>query len=108
MTTLRILAVAALAVIMLAPDAMAQRRGGGGAVSGGMRGAVVGGMVGGESGASTAPKSVWPPALPEASLNGLKTAMPCMRKTKPVPNMKTLRPIRVPSTRISAKRRRRS
>ena len=45
MTTLRILGVAALAVMMSAPDAMAQR---GGAVRGGMRGAVVGGMVGGE------------------------------------------------------------
>ena len=56
MTKLRILGAVALAVLMSAPDAMAQRRGGGGAVSGGMRGAVVGGMVGGESGASTGAK----------------------------------------------------
>ena len=45
-----------LVCLMLVPDAMAQRRGGGGAVSGGMRGAVVGGMVGGDSGASTGAK----------------------------------------------------
>ena len=56
MTKLRILGLVALAFMMLAPDAMAQRRGGGGAVRGGMRGAVVGGMVGGESGASTGAK----------------------------------------------------
>ena len=56
MTKLRILGAVALAVLMTAPDAVAQRRGGGGAVSGGMRGAVVGGMVGGESGAATGAK----------------------------------------------------
>lgn len=57
MTKLRILALATLAIMMLVPDAMAQRRGGGGgAIRGGMRGAVVGGMVGGESGASTGAK----------------------------------------------------
>ena len=42
-------------------------------------------------------KSLWLQAQPEASLNGLKTAMPCMWKTKPEPNTKTLRRIRVPS-----------
>ena len=55
MTKLQILALVALSFVMLASDAMAQRRGGG-AVSGGMRGAVVGGMVGGESGAKTGAK----------------------------------------------------
>jgi uncharacterized protein YcfJ len=55
MTRLRILGVAALALVTLAPNAMAQRRGGG-AVSGGMRGAVVGGMVGGSEGAATGAK----------------------------------------------------
>ena len=53
MTKLRILGAAALALVMLASDAMAQR---GGAVSGGMRGAVVGGMVGGSEGAATGAK----------------------------------------------------
>jgi hypothetical protein len=52
MTKLHILAVTALILMMLAPDAMAQRRGGG-AVSGGVRGAVVGGIVGGSEGAQT-------------------------------------------------------
>ena len=47
MTKLHILGVPALVLVMLAPDAMAQRRGGG-AVSGGVRGAMVGGLVGGE------------------------------------------------------------
>jgi hypothetical protein len=51
MARLRILGALALAVMVSAPDAMAQRRGGGGAVSSGMRGAMVGGMVGGSSGA---------------------------------------------------------
>lgn len=55
MAKLRILGLVALAIITLASDARAQRRGGG-AVSGGMRGAVVGGMVGGESGARTGAK----------------------------------------------------
>jgi len=50
----RILGVAALALAILASDAMAQRRGG--AVSGGVRGAVVGGMVGGSEGAATGAK----------------------------------------------------
>ena len=53
MTRLRLLGVAALAVMMSVTDVMAQR---GGAVRGGMRGAVVGGMVGGESGAQTGAK----------------------------------------------------
>ena len=54
MSKLRILGLGALAFMMLAPDVMAQRRGGGGgAVRGGMRGAMVGGMVGGSSGAQT-------------------------------------------------------
>ena len=55
MTKLRILGVAALAVAMAAPDAIAQRRGGG-AVRGGMRGAMVGGFMGGSSGAQTGAK----------------------------------------------------
>ncbi len=46
MAKLHILGVPALILMMLAPDAMAQRRGGG-AVSGGVRGAMVGGLVGG-------------------------------------------------------------
>jgi uncharacterized protein YcfJ len=55
MTKLHILAVPALVLVMLAPDAMAQRRGGG-AVSGGVRGAMVGGLVGGSEGAETGAK----------------------------------------------------
>jgi hypothetical protein len=50
MTQLRIVAVAALALVMLAADGMAQRRTGG-AVSSGVRGAMVGGLVGGEGAA---------------------------------------------------------
>jgi hypothetical protein len=55
MTQLRIIAVAALALGMLVPGAMAQRRGG--AASSGVRGAMVGGLVGGESGASKGAKA---------------------------------------------------
>jgi hypothetical protein len=55
MTKLHILGVPALLLMVLAPDAMAQRRGGG-AVSGGVRGAVVGGLVGGTEGAQTGAK----------------------------------------------------
>jgi hypothetical protein len=52
MFKLRILGAIALAVLMTAPDAVAQRRGGGGgAARGGMRGAMVGGMAGGSEGA---------------------------------------------------------
>jgi hypothetical protein len=51
MTRFHIPVVAALAFLMLAPDATAQVVGG--AARGGVRGAVVGGLVGGESGAST-------------------------------------------------------
>jgi hypothetical protein len=54
MTKVQILGTAALALVMLAAEASAQR--GGGAVRGGMRGAVVGGMVGGEGGAATGAK----------------------------------------------------
>ena len=54
MTKLYFLGVPALVLLMLAPDAMAQR--GGGAVSTGVRGAVVGGLVGGQSGAATGAK----------------------------------------------------
>jgi hypothetical protein len=50
MTQIRILAVAALALVMLAANGMAQRRTGG-AVSSGVRGAMVGGLVGGEGAA---------------------------------------------------------
>lgn len=56
MTKLRIIVVVAVCLGMLAPDAMAQRRGGGGAVSSGVRGAMVGGLVGGESGAQKGAK----------------------------------------------------
>ncbi len=54
MRKLFILGVPAVILVMLAPDAMAQRRGG--AVSGGVRGAVVGGIVGGSEGAATGAK----------------------------------------------------
>ena len=55
MTKLHILGVSAAVLVMLAPDATAQRRGGG-AVSGGVRGAMVGGLVGGSEGAETGAK----------------------------------------------------
>jgi hypothetical protein len=54
MTRLGILGAAALALTLLASDALAQRRSG--AISGGVRGAVVGGMVGGSEGAATGAK----------------------------------------------------
>jgi hypothetical protein len=54
MTRSHILAVSAAALMVMAPDAMAQRRGG--AVSGGVRGAVVGGIVGGSDAAKTGAK----------------------------------------------------
>lgn len=54
MTKIKVLGVAALALLTLARDATAQR--GGGAVRTGARGAVVGGLVGGESGAATGAK----------------------------------------------------
>jgi hypothetical protein len=54
MTRLKFLGVTFLALVMLAPNAWGQRRGG--AVGGGMRGAVVGGMVGGSEGAATGAK----------------------------------------------------
>src|SRR6187401_764277 len=54
MTILRVLGVAALALVMLSSDALAQRRGG--AVSSGVRGAAVGGMVGGSEGAAKGAK----------------------------------------------------
>jgi hypothetical protein len=53
MTSLRFLAMAAAALLMLAPEAMAR---GGGAARSGVRGAAVGGMVGGSSGAATGAK----------------------------------------------------
>ncbi|HVJ79850.1 MAG TPA: hypothetical protein VNC50_02175 [Planctomycetia bacterium] len=52
----RILVAAALSLVLLPQDAMAQRRGGGGAVRSGVRGAAVGGMVGGEAGAEKGAK----------------------------------------------------
>jgi hypothetical protein len=59
MTKLGFIGVAVAAVLMLAPEAMAQRRGGGGggAARGGMRGAVVGGMAGGSEGAKKGAKA---------------------------------------------------
>lgn len=53
MKRLPVLGVTALAMLVLAANASAQR---GGAVRSGMRGAVVGGMVGGEAGAQTGAK----------------------------------------------------
>ena len=53
MTKLRILGLAALALVILAPYVQAQR---GGAVRGGVRGAMVGGLVGGQAGAATGAK----------------------------------------------------
>ena len=55
MTRSGILGIAVLTLAISAPDAMAQRFGGG-AVAGGMRGAVVGGMFGGSQGAATGAK----------------------------------------------------
>jgi len=55
MRKFHILGVPALILMILATDAMAQRRGGG-AVSGGVRGAMVGGLVGGSEGAQTGAK----------------------------------------------------
>jgi uncharacterized protein YcfJ/co-chaperonin GroES (HSP10) len=54
MTKVQILGAAALALVVLASDALAQRRGG--AVSSGVRGAAVGGMIGGSEGAATGAK----------------------------------------------------
>ena len=51
MTKLRIVGLTALALAVLAPEAMAR-----GAAGGGVRGAMVGGMVGGSSGAQTGAK----------------------------------------------------
>jgi hypothetical protein len=56
MTKLRILGVTCVALAVLASDALAQRRGGGGAARGGVRGAAIGGMVGGSEGAATGAK----------------------------------------------------
>jgi len=59
MVKLRILGAVSLAILMLAPDTMAQRRGGGGgggAARSGMRGAMVGGMAGGSEGAKKGAK----------------------------------------------------
>ncbi len=56
MVKLRVVGVLALALLLMAPDAMAQRRGGGAARSG-MRGAMVGGMVGGSEGAQKGAKA---------------------------------------------------
>lgn len=58
MTKLGLFGVAVAVLVVLAPDAMAQRRGGGGgAVRSGTRGAVVGGMVGGSEGAKKGAKA---------------------------------------------------
>ena len=54
MKRLPVLGVTALAILVFAAEANAQR--GGGAVRGGVRGAVVGGMIGGEAGAATGAK----------------------------------------------------
>ena len=54
MTRVQVVGAAALAFVVLASDAVAQRRGG--AVSSGVRGAAVGGMVGGSEGAAKGAK----------------------------------------------------
>ena len=99
MTKLHILGVPALVLVMLAPDAMAQRRGGGGgAVSGGVRGAMVGGLVGGSEGAETGAKLARLPAPPEPPLIG---------KLKGVPNIKRALITRMLLARISTQHRHR-
>jgi len=54
--TFRMVAVSTMTLALLAGSAHAQRRGGGGAVSSGVRGAMVGGLAGGESGAQKGAK----------------------------------------------------
>ena len=97
MTKLHILWVPALVLVMLAPDAMAQRRGGG-AVSGGVRGAMVGGLVGGSEGAQTGAKLARLPAPPEPPLIG---------KLRGVPNIRRALNTRMLLTRISIQHRHR-
>jgi hypothetical protein len=98
MTKLHILGVPALVLVMLAPDAMAQRRGGGGgAVSGGVRGAMVGGLVGGSEGAETGAKVG--PARPEP---------PLIEKLRGVPNTRRALNTRMLLTRTSIQHRHRS
>ena len=79
MTKLHILGVPALVLVMLAPDAMAQRRGGG-AVSGGVRGAMVGGLVGGSEGAATGAKVGAVAGAPEPPLIGKLRGAPIIRR----------------------------
>ena len=86
MTKLHILGVPALVLVMLAPDAMAQRRGGG-AVSGGVRGAMVGGLVGGSEGVQTGAKVVAVAARPKPSLIGKLRGVPNIRRA---PNTRML------------------
>ena len=107
MSKLRILGAVALAVLMSAPDAMAQRRGGGGAVRSGVRGAMVGGMVGGSSGAQTGAKVGVVAGATRALLKGPRIAVPWIRKPSRAPNTNPARSTRMLSTRISMKRRRR-
>ena len=97
MTKLHILGVPALVLVILAPDAMAQRRGGG-AVSGGVRGAMVGGLVGGSEGAETGAKVVRLPALPTP---------PLIEKLKGAPNTRRALLTRMLLARISTQHRHR-
>ena len=86
MARLRILGALALAVLMSAPDAMAQRRGGGGAVSSGMRGAMVGGMVGGSSGAQKGAKAGAVVGATRGVANGPRIVVAWTRKPSRAPN----------------------
>ena len=97
MTKLHILGVPALVLVMLAPDAMAQRRGGG-AVSGGVRGAMVGGLVGGAKERRPVPRLAWLPALPGPAL---------IEKLRGVPNTRRAPNTRMLLTRISIQHRHR-
>ena len=97
MTKLHILGVPALVLVMLAPDAMAQRRGGG-AVSGGVRGAMVGGLVGGSEGAETGAKVGAVAGAPEPPLIG---------KLRGAPNTRRALNTRMLRARISTRHRRR-
>ena len=67
MTKLHILGVSALVLVMLAPDAMAQRRGGG-AVSGGVRSVWSAGLLGGAKERRPVPRLARLPAPPEPPL----------------------------------------
>ena len=107
MRKLRILGAVALAVLMTAPDALAQRRGGGGgAARSGMRGAMVGGMAGGSEGAKKGAKAGVAVGVTRNVAEGQPIAAPWIRNLSRVPNTSRATSIRMLSTRISMKRRR--